>query len=45
MKDLIPETGLSVTGPVHTAALLVSLMISKPSSTSIFKVTFLEEGS
>jgi len=39
------DTGLTVTGPVHTAALLVSLKILKPSAANIFQVTFLEAGS
>ena len=45
MKDLIPDTGLTVTGPVHKAAHLVSLTILKPSSTNNFQVTFFEAGS
>ena len=45
MKILIPDRGLTVTGPVHTAALLVSLKILKTSSISTFQVTFLEAGS
>jgi hypothetical protein len=42
MKDLIPDTGLKVIDPGHTAALLLSLKMPKPSATSIFQVTFLE---
>jgi hypothetical protein len=45
MKDLIPDTGLPVIDPGHTAAIIISLKIPKPSSTSIFQVTFLEAGS
>ena len=40
MKVLIPDTGLTVTGPVHTATFLVSLKTFKTLSTSIFQVTF-----
>jgi hypothetical protein len=45
MKALIPDTGITVAGPEHTAALLVSIKILKPSSSSICQLTFLEAGS
>jgi hypothetical protein len=45
MKVLVPDTGLTVAVPVHTAALLLSLKILKPSTSCICQVTFLEAGS
>ena len=45
MKCVIPDTSLTVAGPVHTAAIFFNVEILKSSSKRHFHVTHLEASS